>query len=600
MSEQETANQETPAVPVTSPEQAAGGLNGTHTENVGGSAPVNGMASNPAAVPMNNAGINPGAAPGFPPPYSGSYPPAGTGYPYGYRPYPPYPAYNDSMPNSANPYVPYKRPEQDEIMAHTATRSALIAVLLCWVFGILLSNILVRGGFGLSVPLLTAGFYAIVLWYFSGKEQRPSKSAYLLLLPIGLIALGFLWNDTGTVYFINTLLLLALLPLQLSRMSSISEGPVFSVQSFYQAVISALAVPLTYLDVPFKAFSNNLGKGKKDPKSAMILLGLLIAFPIAGIFIALFISADEAFGYFIRRLFDTLSIDNFIFDFIFGTIAALFLSSVLITMRARNHSREKKFQRGHGLNGVLASTVLTVLTLVQGSFVAVQFNYLFAGATLPGGYSYAQYARSGFFELCTALCISVAIIILCMIFVNKDENGRLPKVVSCLLTAFILCNYVIIASAVFRMLKYIAAYDLSVKRLMVTWLIIVFAVCMIGAVIKIWNPVFPVLRWAAVTVIVLTIAVNAANVNKLVANYNVDSYLKSMNTSDVRDIDVGYLGSLGPSAAKATITLYDQGEAKQRPQTITALEEQKAALQNKSWKDFCITDIEAAEVLKSY
>lgn len=498
-------------------------------------------------------------------------------------------------------YTPYMRKEQDEILSHASTRQAFIAVLLCWAFGILFSEVFLKGGFGLSVPILASLFYCIAFWYFSQKEQMPPKSSFLLLIPIAALSLGYFLNDNGTVYFINTLLLLALIPLQLCLMSNTAAGPVFSAQSVYDTLVSLVARPLAYLDAPFKALVRSAGHKQKGSKSAMILLGLLIAFPIAMIFTALFSQADGAFRYFINLISEKINISfgGVVFDLFFGTITALFLSAWLITMRARNTPGKKEIRSFIQLNGTLAATVLFVISLVQIAFVVIQFEYLFAGAALPDGMNAADYARSGFFELCGVLCFSVLILLLCMLFVRKEKHQRLPFSVSVLLTVFIACNYVIIASAVYRMFAYIGAFDLSVKRVMVTWLILVFALCMAGAAIKIWKPAFRSFRYVAIVVIAMAAAVNFININALVANYNVYSYLSSLNTSRVRTIDIPYLGSLGPSAADATFQLYQNGDSNIKFESILALRTQKEQLDRKSWKNSCVSDFKAEQILSN-
>lgn len=498
-------------------------------------------------------------------------------------------------------YTPYKRKEQDDILKHTSSRQALLVVVLCWIFGISFSEIFLNGGFGVSVPILILLFYIIVFWYFSRKEKAPAKSSLILLIPIAILSLGYFLHENPATWIINTLMLLALIPLQLSIMSGTSAGPVFSLQSVCQAFISAIVRPLSFLDAPFKALSKNIRHGKRSANSMMVIWGLVIALPIAGIFIALFSQADSAFRYFADQIFSKINFNfgNIAFDLFSGTIAALFFSSLLITMRARKAPKEREIRIAARINGLLTATVLFMVNLVQITFVLIQFGYLFAGMKLPDNMSYATYARSGFFQLCGVLCLSVVLIMLCLLFVKKDESRRLPKAVSVLLTLFISCNYVIIASAIYRMSAYIAAYDLSVKRVMVTWLILVFALCMIGALIKIWAPKFHALSYIAITVIAMVAVLNFVNISALVADYNVDYYIQSRNTQTVRNIDVSYLGTLGSSAVKATVKLYENSNDKIKTDAMKVLANQKNDLNQKSWKTFCLSDMEADRILET-
>ena len=131
---------------------------------------------------------------------------------------------------------------------------------------------------------------------------------------------------------------------------------------------------------------------------------------------------------------------------------------------------------------------------------------------------------------------------------------------------------------------------------MATWLIVVFAVCMMGAAVKIWFKKFNILGFIAITVMTMSIALNFANINSLIAEYNVNCYIKSLNTSRVRDIDIEYLSVLGPSAAESTYKLYNNCEPKLKPDVKAALDTQKNELEQKIWKNFTIPDIKAAKV----
>lgn len=282
----------------------------------------------------------------------------------------------------------------------------------------------------------------------------------------------------------------------------------------------------------------------------------------------------------------------------FGSLLAIFFSSLFITLFARKAPLNKEISVKHNMNVILVSTILIVINFVQISFVGIQFSYLFSGAKLPNGMSYPEYARSGFFELCYVICFSVFIIMLCMIFIKRHENKKLPAIIASLLTVLTICNYVIIASAAYRMMRYIGVQDLTIKRVMVMWLISVFAVALIGAVIKLWVPSFKTSAFVAITVIVMTIGINACNINVFIATYNVDKYMESKSTSVVRKINVEYLGTLGPAAAEQTARLLKEKDQDIVNKTKTALAFQWGNLSYKSWKNYSFSDSTAKRVFK--
>lgn len=518
----------------------------------------------------------------------------------------------DKVTSDINKHDPYeasemyspilvKRKDQDEIEEHATDFKAIKVVLLSWVFGIMFTEIFFKGGFGLSVPLLMAVFYGITTWYLSSKTPKSSKVSYILLIPIGLISLGYILTDNIMTYFTNTLVLLVLVPIQLTRMSNTALGLVFSLKSFYSSMVSMIIRPISYLDIPFKSVFNYVSKGKKHSKTTMILLGALIALPIAAIFVGLFMEADEVFGFYINKLIKQINIipaDIFI-DLFVGSIVGLFISALLITLRARKVPEEKNINIKQGLDEVLLSTVLVILDILFIVFVSFQFGYLFSGMSLPKNMSYSEYARSGFFELCTASVVSFVIIMFCIAFAKRRENKSFSQSLKLFLTIFIACNYVIAASAIFRMIAYILVHDLTVKRVMVTWLIVLISLCFFGFIIKIWNMKFNIVNYVAVIVISMTVLLNTVNLNAVIAEYNVNMHIKSLSTSKVREVDVEYLGKLGPSAAKATAKLLESGHYTEE-QVFKILKKQKEALDIKDWRNYCIWDSQAATVFESY
>lgn len=127
---------------------------------------------------------------------------------------------------------------------------------------------------------------------------------------------------------------------------------------------------------------------------------------------------------------------------------------------------------------ITANIALAVLCGVYAVFLAVQANYLFHAffGTLPQGFSYAEYARSGFFELCRVAAVNLCILLgansLCR--TPRSENKALRRL-NILLSALTL---LLLTTAAAKMGLYIYAYGLTEKRVLVSvfliWLAAVF------------------------------------------------------------------------------------------------------------------------------
>jgi len=108
-------------------------------------------------------------------------------------------------------------------------------------------------------------------------------------------------------------------------------------------------------------------------------------------------------------------------------------------------------------------------------FSVIQIVFLFSGGMiLPDGYTYAEYAHQGFFQL-LFLCIFNLILVLCCMAVF--EMNRWLKMI---LLIFSACTYVMIASSAYRMILYISNYHLTFLRILVLWFLALLVVLMAG------------------------------------------------------------------------------------------------------------------------
>ena len=110
-------------------------------------------------------------------------------------------------------------------------------------------------------------------------------------------------------------------------------------------------------------------------------------------------------------------------------------------------------------------------------FFVSQWDYYlsaFTGKLPEGVVNYAEYARSGFFELCTVSAINLVIITAIALFMKRSGNGEkiFLRIVSAL---FSVMTLVLIGTALAKMYLYIDRFGLTVKRLLSSWLMIVIA-----------------------------------------------------------------------------------------------------------------------------
>ena len=155
------------------------------------------------------------------------------------------------------------------------------------------------------------------------------------------------------------------------------------------------------------------------------LLGLLIALPFAAILIALLTSGDEAFRGMIEGidLGDWSGLPKRIAALMISIPLAILLFSQLFSLRDIRRERREEGR------GVFDPTILTFFLLGIGAvYIAYLFSqlaYFFSGfgGFLPEEFTYAEYARRGFFELTAVSVINILIVILVSALCKRNRAG---------------------------------------------------------------------------------------------------------------------------------------------------------------------------------
>lgn len=316
--------------------------------------------------------------------------------------------------------------------------------------------------------------------------------------------------------------------------------------------------------LPAALFSNRMKNGGKV--LAKIFGGLAVAVVPTMIVIGL-LSYDDGFA---KILTDFLSFD---FGDILSHIASIALGIPVgmvifgACIAADEHRGEELLDEEtcrrtaasmHIVSAISVTAAAAPLLGVYAVFFFSQWPYYVSGFTgvLPDGFSHAEYAREGFFQLCTVSVINLAVILtaaLCM----KREEGRVPLMLKIITLAYSLCTLVLISTAVSKMLLYIDTYGLTQKRVYATWFMLVLGLLFVLALCKMFLPRCRAILLSVLLVIAAFGALALSNVDGWIASYNVGRYLDG--TLDT--VDVEALEELGDAAIPSLATLYETLEA---------------------------------------
>jgi hypothetical protein len=424
---------------------------------------------------------------------------------------------------------------------------------------------------------LALGFNVDLLFW--GKPPGVSVLLFVLLTLVALFWLGRVedvrpaWRN---VWLVGALLFFA-------AMVAVRAGPFLTLMNvsavlcllglvcYYYAAgrvarLDILAYPITLLysfggalahgaSLITASVQTQAARRQRGPNVVPVLRGLLLALPVLLVFTPLLASADAVFAGYLAQLF-TLNLAEF------SARTSLVLASgwllaggLAYALSRRGGGEEEPWEQPLAeipgnlpIGFIEAATVLVSVNLLFMAFGGVQFAYLFGGEAniSAAGYTYAEYARRGFFELVTVAVLTLGLVLF-LRWLTRRNGGRETQVFNLLGTLLVVLTLVLLASSFWRMRLYEEAYGYTHLRLYVhifeIWLAVVFG----WFVFTLWLKPrrFAIGAFAACLGFLAT--VNLINPDVFIAEENLARYRATGK------IDVRYLAAMSDDAVPALV-----------------------------------------------
>ncbi len=220
----------------------------------------------------------------------------------------------------------------------------------------------------------------------------------------------------------------------------------------------------------------------------------------------------------------------------------------------------------HVFSSVTSWAAAAPVLILYGLFFFSQWdNYMSAFfGILPEAFSYAAYAREGFFELCTISVINLCMLVATGMFTKRPatEEGKAPVAslaVRILHGTLAVCTLILIATAMSKLVLYIDAYGLTVKRVYAAWLMVLLGLVFVLVIVKQFCPRMKLVALAMATAAVMWLGLGLADVEGTIADYNVDRYLAgTLDVPNPNDL-AWELTELGISAVPAKVRVIEAG-----------------------------------------
>ena len=373
------------------------------------------------------------------------------------------------------------------------------------ILGILMWDCLCMENFASGLSMFSI-LYIITVLAYAGLKKFPitGEKIFWTLILLGIsLPYGFY-----SVFDFGQTLMIFLVAAYWTLV--ITEGLLWKGQTSSWILLDSwnglIALPilnfLCQIRLIFQTFSEKREE-KKDWR--MVLLGILISIPALLVIIPILAQADTEFRSLVDTILDALGEDFriLIWRGIVGILLGAFMFGTLYGGVYKRHVKEEECIRFHEESGrvfrfVPDIAVLTfgiIVSAVYVLFIGLQARYLFSAffGILPEAYTYAQYARQGFFELCVIALLNASFLIAmngCAKTPRRKNRGLLLE--NGILGALTL---LLLTTAASKLGMYIVAYGFTVKRcissIFLIWLFLVFILVLIYQ-----KKNIPLVRWS--------------------------------------------------------------------------------------------------------
>ena len=459
-------------------------------------------------------------------------------------------------------------------------KKALYIILLSLGLALVFNYLFFDKLIGISVFIFVV-VLLVTVFAFALDQKVPTKKTWWLVALIAFFALMPGIRASGFLTFLNVVATFGLLMLLAHQLVG---TPVFLMKLRDYATL-AIVVPFSMLA---RAISTIilLGQIHSDVKNRdtwiRVIKGVVMAVPILILFGILFSQADLAFSRFLNSIIDINLSERtvgYIVLLVFAFVAGLsFLSYIFFPKESGRvtpapEPGSSSVQPGKGIEVLVFLGLICALFLL---FIGFQVTYLFGGEAniVNAGFTYAEYARRGFFELLAVSVLSLLVLLASEQYAraeeNKDKRFLIPSLV---LIAEVI---VVMISAFKRLSLYIDAYSLTELRFYVAAFIMLLLVLFILLAIKFLKskPENFFTFGTLLSVLVFLMVMNFVNPDSFIAKSNLDQYNRTGK------VDALYVAHLSADATAEKMELYNKYQGQDKQDFRALLQIQKDNLQH--------------------
>lgn len=434
-------------------------------------------------------------------------------------------------------------------------RNDWIFFIVCLGLGFLAERSFLHGIIGLSYLVFITCFYGVFFWRFRSFPFTNKKLGILMVGSIWLLAASFLLKSNMILYALNILVIPFLVLIQLVLVTYPLQNQ-WHRFAFAKKVIMAVGAAFIYSFRFLMRGPKIASKGMNEKTVEIVkrvLIGLVISFPLLAVIINLLVSADQQFAQmlvFFPRWLSRLNMKEEILRSMAVFCYTILIFSLFQVLRKKPRITEQPTDPDKKISwdSVVSLTVLISLNIVYLLFVIVQFKYFFS-ETLEVGYTYAEYARRGFFELLFVAMLNLLIISTVISFAEMASKA-IKMIIRVMLTLLVFFSGVMLYSAFIRLFMYEEAYGFTFTRVLAHSFMIFLLIILGYSLLRIWIERLSLVRFYIISAIMFYTVINTVQLDSFVVEQNLQRY------NDTGKIDIYYLNSLSYDGVEGLVKLY--------------------------------------------
>ena len=463
----------------------------------------------------------------------------------------------------------------------------------------ILQSILFYGNkIGISMLIFEIIFNGILFFIFAKKNRIKNKIGILLILPIIILSSTFLIFTNKIFYIANIFIIIILNILMyiiLLNKKTYLKNSLIYIFEFIINIISNIKLPINYTKREIREHINKNEKyeiNKENTKK--VIKSLIIVFFIVGIVLILLSSADEIFANLfsgIGNIFKNInikSISSFVLRSILVIIIYILILNSIFKIQKENKKEINYLKNKKALDKFTVKLLLISLNLIYLIFCFIQVKSLFLERTnMNSSFNYANYARTGFFQLMFVTFINFIIIL-----VTNRNSKKSVKILNVLLVIF---TIIIAISSMYRMYMYSSEYGFTYLRIFVYIILITEIITFIPILIYIFNDKIDFLKWCFIISIIVYCSINYINIENIIVNQNI-------NKEDSSKIDYEYLYNIATADSYKTFKVKLDNEKtsnNEKVEIINILLNIINQNKNMTWQEFNISKYQAGKDLNN-